>query len=90
MLAIVTLIFATGAAHVHVDAFFIAFIPLVAIGGALIDLGISLVIATVSFWFVRVDTLRWVIMSLEQDFTRYPLSIYQRGVRVVLAFVFRS
>ena len=26
-------------------------------------------------------------MSLEQDFSRYPISIYQRGVRVVLAFI---
>jgi ABC-2 type transport system permease protein len=34
-----------------------------------------------------VDTLRWVVMSLEQDFTRYPISIYTRGVRIVLAFV---
>ncbi len=27
-------------------------------------------------------------MSLEQDFTRYPISIYTRGVRIVLSFVF--
>ena len=46
-----------------------------------------LAIATCSFWFVRVDTLRWVVMSLEQDFTRYPISIYGRGVQIVLAFV---
>ena len=26
-------------------------------------------------------------MSLEQEFSRYPLSIYQRGVKVMLAFV---
>ena len=63
------------------------YVPLVAIGGALIDFGINLAIATASFWFIRIDTLRWVIMSLEQDFSRYPISIYQRGVRVVLAFV---
>ena len=63
------------------------FVPLIVIGGALIDLGISLAVATISFWFVRVDTLRWVVMSLEQDFTRYPISIYTRGVRIVLAFV---
>jgi ABC-2 type transport system permease protein len=72
---------------VHVDALFIAYVPLVAIGGALIDFGISLVISTISFWFIRIDSLRWVVMSLEQDFSRYPISIYQRGVRVALAFV---
>ncbi len=85
--AAVTLAIATAAAGVRVDWIFGVFVPLIVIGGALIDLGISLVVATISFWFVRVDTLRWVIMSLEQDFTRYPISIYTRGVRIVLAFV---
>jgi ABC-2 type transport system permease protein len=87
VLAIVTLAIATRTAAVHVDWIFVLFVPLVVAGGALIDLGISLVVATISFWFVRVDTLRWVVMSLEQDFTRYPISIYTRGVRIVLAFV---
>lgn len=87
VLAFATLVAATIAAHVKVDAIFLIFVPLVVIGGAMIDLGISLAIATLSFWFVRVDTLRWVVMSLEQDFTRYPISIYTRGVRIVLAFV---
>lgn len=72
---------------VRVDALFLAYVPLVALGGALIDFGINLAIATVSFWFIRIDTLRWVVMSLEQEFSRYPISIYQKGVRVVLAFV---
>ena len=88
VLSIATLAAATWAAGVKVDWVFVVFIPLVVIGGALIDLGISLAIATISFWFIRVDTLRWVVMSLEQDFTRYPISIYSRGVRIVLSFVF--
>lgn len=87
VLAIATLAVATSAAHVKIDWVFLVFVPLVVLGGALIDLGISLAVATVSFWFIRVDTLRWVVMSLEQDFTRYPISIYSRGVRIVLAFV---
>lgn len=72
---------------VRVDPLFVVYVPLVALGGALIDFGINLAIATAAFWFIRIDTLRWVIMSLEQEFSRYPISIYQRGVRVVLAFV---
>jgi ABC-2 type transport system permease protein len=87
ILAILTLCIATATAHVHLDWVFFVFVPLVVLGGSLIDLGISLVVATISFWFVRVDTLRWVVMSLEQDFTRYPISIYTRGVRIALAFV---
>jgi ABC-2 type transport system permease protein len=87
VLAIVFFVFATRFSGVQVDAAFIAFVPLVVVGGALIDLGISLAVATMSFWFVRVDTLRWVVMSLEQEFTRDPIIIYTRGVRIILAFV---
>ncbi|MEO6912983.1 MAG: ABC-2 family transporter protein [Candidatus Baltobacteraceae bacterium] len=88
ILAIVYFIFATRYSGVAVNLTFVLFVPLVVIGGALIDLGISLAVATASFWFIRIDTLRWVVMSLEQEFTRYPISIYTRGVRIVLSFVF--
>lgn len=87
VLAIAFFAFATRYSGVTVDLVFLLFVPLVAIGGALVELGISLAVATLSFWFVRVDTLRWVVMSLEQEFTRYPISIYTRSVRFVLAFV---
>jgi len=87
LLAIVTLCFATAVADVRVDWVFVTFVPLIIVGGGLIDLGISLVVATLSFWIVRVDTLRMVFTSLEQNFTRYPISIYTRGVQIILAFV---
>ena len=87
ILALVWLGVAIPYSQVHVDALLIAYIPLIAIGGALIDFGINLAIATAAFWFVRIDALRWVVMSLEQDFSRYPIGIYSRGVRLALAFV---
>jgi ABC-2 type transport system permease protein len=87
LLSIVTLVFATVVGGVRVDWVYLLFVPLVVIGGALIDLGVSLTIATISFWVVRVDTLRWVAMGLEQDFTRYPISIYGRTVQIVMAFI---
>lgn len=88
ILAVMFFSVATAYAGVHVDAAFVLFVPLVAIGGALIDFGIQLAIATAAFWVIRIDSLRWVVMSLEQDFTRYPISIYSRAVRVFLSFVF--
>ena len=87
ILAIVYFCVVTRFAGVHVDWLLVGYVPLVAIGGALIDFGINLAIATASFWFTRIDSLRWVFMSLEQEFSRYPISIYQKGVRLVLAFV---
>ena len=88
ILAIVFFGIATAFAGVRVDLGFVLYVPLVMVGGALIDFAIQLSIATASFWIVRIDTLRWVVMSLEQDFTRYPISIYTRAVRLFLSFVF--
>jgi ABC-2 type transport system permease protein len=88
ILALVYFCAAVGYSRVHVDLVFVVFVPLIAAGGALIDLAISLLISTVAFWFIRVDALRWIVLQLEQEFTRYPLTIYSRGVRLLLAFVF--
>jgi len=79
---------ATQLSGVRVDLTYVVFVPLVMVGGALIDFALQLAIATASFWVIRIDALRWVVMSLEQDFTRYPISIYSRSVRFVLSFVF--
>jgi ABC-2 type transport system permease protein len=78
--------FATWYSGVRVDALFLAAVPPIVLGGALIDLGINLIIATAAFWFVRVDELRWIALQLEQEFTRYPITIYSRGVRLLLTF----
>ncbi|MDB5040407.1 MAG: hypothetical protein JWN27_1133 [Candidatus Eremiobacteraeota bacterium] len=86
ILAVIYFCVATAFAGVRVDWIFVLYVPFVAIGGALIDFGINLAIATASFWFTRIDSLRWVFMSLEQEFSRYPISIYQRGVRIALTF----
>ena len=88
ILAIVYFCVVTAYSGVRVDAVFVLYVPLVALGGSLIDAAIAIAIAAISFWFVRIDALTWVMMSLEQDFSRYPISIYTRGVRVVIAFIF--
>ncbi len=88
VLALITFAGATIYSRVHVDWAFVVFVPLVVVGGALIDLAINLGIATAAFWFIRVDALRWIVLQLEQEFTRYPITIYSRGVRFLLTFVF--
>lgn len=88
VLALFTFAAASWYSGVQVDLVFVVFVPLVALGGALIDLGLDLMIATVAFWFVRVDALRWIVLQLEQEFTRYPIGIYSRGVRLLLTVVF--
>jgi ABC-type uncharacterized transport system permease subunit len=80
VLAITFFCFATAYAGVRVDAAFVLYVPLVVVGGALIDFGIQLAIATAAFWVIRIDTLRWVVMSLEQD--RQRLSHVRLSVRI--------
>ncbi len=86
LLALSYFVGATWYSGVHVDLLFVMFVPLIWIGGALIDLALSLFTATIAFWFIRVDALRWIILQLEQEFTRYPIGVYTRGVRLILAF----
>jgi ABC-2 type transport system permease protein len=88
ILALVYFSAAVVYSRVHVDALFVCFVPFIVAGGALIDLALSLIISTAAFWFIRVDALRWIVLQLEQEFTRYPLAVYSRGVRLLLAFVF--
>ncbi len=88
ILALVYFGVATWYSGVRIDAAFVIFVPLVIAGGALIDLAIDLAVSTLAFWFVRVDALRWIVLQLEQEFTRYPIGIYSRGVRLLLTFVF--
>lgn len=87
ILAVVYMCIVVPYSGVHVDWVFVLYVPFIAIGGAMIDAGINLAIATAAFWWIRIESLRWVVMSLEQDFSRYPISIYQRGVRLALTFV---
>jgi ABC-2 type transport system permease protein len=87
IVALVFLGFAQALVHLHWTIATVALTVGAAVGGALIDFGVQLAIATLAFWVIRLDTLRWVVMSLEADFTRYPLSIYNKAVRIVLAYV---
>jgi ABC-2 type transport system permease protein len=89
-LAIALIVFIAAQAAVHLQWTALSALLVVAtmLGGALIDFAVQLIIATLAFWVIRLDALRWVVMSLENDFTRYPLSIYNRAVRVMLAYVF--
>jgi ABC-2 type transport system permease protein len=87
ILALATFVAACIYSGVRIDLVFVLFVPLIAIGGALIDLAMNLAISTTAIWFVRVDALRWIVAQLEQEFTRYPLGIYSRAVRILLTFV---
>ena len=87
VVALIVFAVAQGVVHLQWTIASTLLLVLAFVGGALIDFAVQLAVATLAFWVVRLDTLRWVVMSLENDFTRYPLSIYKRAVRVILAYI---
>jgi ABC-2 type transport system permease protein len=87
ILAMLTFIAATIYAGIVPTLGFVVCVPLIVVGGALINFGIELAVSTLAFWFVRVDGVRWLVLQLESEFTRYPLGVYARPVRYVLTFV---
>lgn len=53
-------------------------------GGFLVDFGFHLIIASTSFWMVRVTTLNDLISSFTLEFARYPATIFSRSVQTLL------
>jgi ABC-2 type transport system permease protein len=89
-LVVALIVFGIAAQVVHLQWTSLAavLLALTVFGGAIIDAAVQLAVATLSFWVIRLDALRWVVMSLENDFTRFPLTMYNRAVRVILGYVF--
>ncbi|HXW77289.1 MAG TPA: ABC-2 family transporter protein [Candidatus Eremiobacteraceae bacterium] len=87
IVAMIVFGFAAYFVHLQWSAMTAVVLPFAVIGGCVIDASVQLAVAAISFWVIRLDALRWVVMSLENDFTRFPLTMYGRAVRVVLGYV---
>jgi ABC-2 type transport system permease protein len=88
VVALIVFGFAQYFVHLAWSPVTVVLLGLTIVGGAAIDAAVQLAVATLSFWVIRLDALRWVVMSLENDFTRFPLTMYNRAVRVILGYVF--
>ena len=80
-LALIVFGIAQSIVHLAWSPLVVVLVTSTILGGAIIDAAVQLVVATLSFWVIRLDALRWVVMSLENDFTRFPLSMYNRADR---------
>lgn len=56
------------------------------VAGILATYGLWLIIVCTSFWFVRVDNLRFLLGAVT-DAGRWPVSVYGRGVRIMLTTI---
>ncbi len=62
----------------------IAFLVAVVIGAGLIQAAVSLLVACASFWIVKVSGLTWTVQQIQNELVRYPISIYGKGVQLIL------
>ena len=67
-------------------AWWLLYIPLVAISGAVLWFSIYLILACMTFWITTAGALM-IPMGYIPEFARYPLSIYGRPIQLVLTWV---
>jgi len=66
----------------------VGYLVLVIAGSVLLEAGIFLIVASVSFWIVQSESLGWWAGDLINTFGNYPLSIFPQGARYLFTFVF--
>lgn len=57
------------------------------ISGMLVYMGITLIVSSLSFWFVQVNSILTIITSINYEFMQYPMSVYPIGLQIVLTFI---
>jgi ABC-2 type transport system permease protein len=62
------------------------YLPLVLLGGALIHGAFFILISVPVFWLTDNSGFGYLIFDFN-DFVRYPLSIYSRGIQILLTFL---
>ncbi len=65
----------------------VLFLAAVVIGAGLIQAAVSLLVASASFWVIKVSGLTWTVQQIQNELVRYPVSIYGRGVQLALTIV---
>lgn len=69
--------------HIGISPIRLIGVPIFAVSAALIYAGISILLSTVSFYTIAGNVAN-LAMDLE-DFTKYPMSIYSRGLRILFS-----
>jgi ABC-2 type transport system permease protein len=76
------------ALHVAWTPLAFGYLLLVIVGSVLLEAGIFLTIASVTFWIIHSESLVWWAGDLVNTFGNYPLSIFPQGARYLFTFVF--
>lgn len=76
------------ALHVAWTPLAVGYLALVLAGSVLLEAGIFLIIASVTFWIIHIESLVWWAGGLINSFGNYPLSIFPQGARYLFTFIF--
>ncbi|NLK95328.1 MAG: ABC transporter permease [Clostridiales bacterium] len=60
---------------------------LAVIGGVLVQAAIFLFICSLKFFFGETDNLRWLLYGNMKKFAGYPISIFSKGIQMILIYV---
>lgn len=72
--------------HIALTPLNFLYLFLMIAGGTLIQCGLFMLSSIPVFWLVKADELMGLVTSL-RDFIKYPISIYDRWIQVLLSFI---
>ena len=73
--------------HIRMNLLNIIFLILVLLGGSLIQGALFIFEAVPTFWIIKNDSLRGLLISNFRSFIQYPLSIYNSVIQVFMTFI---
>jgi len=74
--------------HIEWNLTKILFFPMVIFGAVLLQGGIRIIVASITFWVLRNSSLVRTVVYSSKEFISYPISIYNTGVQFFLTFIF--
>lgn len=86
LLGLIILVESVRPAHIHWSVLNVILLIVMIVSSGLIFSAVNLFLATLSFWMVDSLPIMSAVFNLS-DFARYPLSIYNKSIRVILTWI---
>lgn len=74
--------------HITITVFKLFCLILAILGAAMIQSAALIITALPSFWIIQNRSLQYVFFFKIKSFTQYPISLYNKGIQVLLTVVF--
>ena len=88
LLSLIVLIVCLVNLHIQFTIVSFIFLIIFTVSGALIQAAAFLFVFVPSFWIIKNDAIPDIFFFRATDFIRYPISIYNKAVQIILTFIF--